>query len=83
MYYDDTVYEKVRIDGETIHLCAERNAEIKVHVNDEIPIHLPLVYKGKLTIRLTVAGLEALGAENYLCYGDVEKVEFDDPDAWD
>lgn len=73
---DNMIYEQVIIDGQDIVLCADENAEIKVWVNNEIELFLPIVFDGQLTIRLTSSGIDALREEKFLRYADIEKVEF-------
>ena len=72
------VYEKVTIDGEEITLSAQEDAEIKVWVNGEVFLSMPLVYKGQLTIHFTLAGLAALEAEEELRHEDITDVEFEE-----
>jgi hypothetical protein len=70
-------YEKVRIYNKDITQSADDDAGITVWVNDEQAIFLPLVHEGKLTIRLTAAGLSALEES---IGEDLAKVEFQEND---
>ena len=71
------IYEKeVNIGGEVIKLCAEEDATIRVWVNGEEPLDLPLVYNEQLTITLTLAGLVALESVKSDQHEDVVEVEF-------
>jgi len=70
------IYNTVKIDGEVIKLCAEEDAAIRVWVNGEEPLDLPLVYNEQLTITLTLAGLMALESEKSDQHEDVVEVEF-------
>ncbi|MEE9913200.1 MAG: hypothetical protein K4571_15920 [Deltaproteobacteria bacterium] len=74
------IYEKVKIDDEVITLSGEENASIRVWVNRDETLDLPLVYNGQLTIELTRAGLAALEYEleslRRLRVTKVKEVEF-------
>lgn len=71
------IYEKeVNIGGEVIKLCAEEDAVIRVWVNGEETIDLPLVFNEQLTITLTLAGLMALESGESYQDEDIVEVEF-------
>lgn len=71
------IYEKkVNIYGKRIKLCAEEDAVIRVWVNGEETIDLPLVYNEQLTITLTLAGLMALESGESYQHEDIVEVEF-------
>lgn len=74
------VYERVTIDGEDITLSAEEDAEIKVWVNDEMLLSMPVIHEGRLTIQLTAAGVAALKSEDAFRYEDIVAVEFEEND---
>jgi hypothetical protein len=74
------IYEKVTIDGEEITLSAEEDAEIKVWVNGEVFLSIPVVYEGQLTIHLTAAGVAALEAEKELRHEDIGELKFEEND---
>ena len=74
------INEKVTIDGQDITLFADENATIRIWVSDVGAVCLPLVHDGRLTIRLTAAGLEALKANREFTYADIEEVGFEGND---
>jgi hypothetical protein len=74
------ICETVKIFGQEITLSAEENVEIKVWVNGEVFLSMPLIYKSQLTIHLTLAGLAALAAEEELRPKDIIEVEFEEND---
>jgi hypothetical protein len=70
------IHERITIDGQDIILSAGENAEIRVWVNGEEDLYLPLVHNGELTITFTVAGIAALEEKDAFRYKDIETMEF-------